>query len=111
MASSQAKFWNTGDTITADKLTQMGVLAYATEDENGEITLDITWQEAYDSMVTGVVGRFNDNAQSGYFIYPVHEISKNKNSESYVIDLGNLKLGCSSANGYPTTAEQQETSK
>lgn len=100
------KFWNTGDTITADKLTQMGVLAYVTVDENDEFTLDITWQEAYDGMVTGVVERFNDNAQTGYSIEPVHRIYKNKNPESYVIATDNLDLVCSSANGYPTTANQ-----
>lgn len=36
MSIQTRKFWNTGDTITANKLTQMGVLARATEDEDEE---------------------------------------------------------------------------
>lgn len=117
--SYEKQTWAKGDIVTsaklnhmedgiADKSTQMGVLAFATADENDKLTLDRTWQEAVDSKVTRIVVDSEKDGVAMREYYIVLEVIRDSGQDNYIIVTKDsrgsaLIFKCHSPNGYPTS--------
>ena len=103
--------WQTGDVVTAEKLNHLegGVAAagsmlivHETYDENtSTYTLDKTWQEIYDALISGIAilfqADFNEEDKVEQSFFNTAYIT----DDSFVCD-GNVQYSASTANGYPS---------
>lgn len=110
--------WATGDTITAQKLNNMeqGIansgalvvnLAWIPDDEFGNSTLDKTWQEIHDAVLSGgvtIVQREIYEGQELISVPMLQSVQYNSDQEyAYLVVASEIEYSTATANGYPQT--------
>lgn len=96
--------WETGDTITAQKLNHMedgiagggGVLIANKSIEDTTITLDKTWQQIYDSTYT--ITLLSDEGEKDFYPITCAYVS---DGTYYVESADSITYTTDSADGYP----------
>lgn len=111
--------WETGDTITAEKLNNMEtgivnaydstlVVQISRPDElEGNFILNKTWQEIYNAIFNTGVFIIRQQIQPGYEVINIETISTISNDSEranpYGIVIGEYDYVTNSPNGYPRT--------